>query len=68
MLAALRDVGVTVIVPTGSRTDVTPYTADSVGIEINLIRHRLDAKNFFAVNRWRRRQLAPGPVIFQTLP
>src|SRR5262245_21273076 len=32
--------------------DVTPYTADSVD-EIDFVRHRLDTKYFFTVNRWR---------------
>ena len=35
------------------RTDVTSDTANSISIEIDLIRHRLDAKNLFTVNRWR---------------
>ena len=49
MLAALRDIGVTVIVPVRQRPDVTPYTANSISIEIDLIRHRLDAKNLFTL-------------------
>ena len=53
VLAALREVGVTVIIPCGSETDVTSYTTDSAGVEIDLVRHRLDTKNLFAVNRWR---------------
>src|SRR5215510_8409278 len=31
----------------GQRTDITPYTANSISIEINCVCHRLDTKYFF---------------------
>ena len=33
-------------------TDVTPHSAHSAGIQIHLVRHRLDTKDLFAVDRW----------------
>ncbi len=52
VLAALRDVGVTVIVPCGSTRTSRPTPPTPLD-EIDLIRHRLDTKNLFAVNRRR---------------
>ena len=41
--------------PTGGKVaDITSHATNSAGVEINFIRHWLDAKNLFAVNRLAR--------------
>src|SRR5688572_6347811 len=68
VLAALRDVGVTVIVPSGNArlsrpTPPTPLTSRLTSFAIGWMR-----KTSSQLTAGVELQFAPGPVIFQTLP
>ena len=57
--AALRVVGVTNIVP-GGKARMSRPTPPTPAVEIHFIRHRLDTKNFFAVNSRRGSAVGSG--------